>query len=184
MKKLLFAICLIMTLLFAFGCTAKETQNNGEATDKTETTETVVTTENSNEDWTNYVQAPVVDPTFSSTEEKTYTIDTKYVKLTYPEKWKDSVRYEINEQEPYTVTFYMTSGAIELPLFDLVFGESGDYKLGTLTTDQETVSLYVNHYEMENVGMTNEDYESWVAMSEDINVIIAELVNDYDFQIA
>lgn len=174
-------LCVFLVVFIAHGCSYKQAQNPSQESSQQEQP---IDSTSANEDWTDYVQSPVIDPTFNSTDEKVYTIDTKYAKLTYPEKWKDKVRYEINEHGTYTVLFYGNVGSRELPLFDLIFGESGDYKLGTLTVDSETIPLYVHHYEMENVGLTNEEYENWIAMCEDINVIISELENDYGLQIA
>ena len=179
MKQILLQICVLLIILFIVGCSSKQTQDP--APIPTQQEQSAETTDN--EEWKEHLQGPIVDPTFSSTDEKVYTIETKYVNLSYPEKWQDKVRYETNDYYTYTVSFYGYAGALELPLFDLIFGESDEPMLGTLTKDSETIPVHIRNYDVENYGISEEDYEEWVAMCEDINVIIAELVSDYGFQI-
>ena len=91
-------------------------------------------------------------------------IETPYVALQYPSKWKDYVRVSMEED---TVRFFNE----DVPLFDLIFGETDGYCLGTY----RDIPLYIVDYPVET--------DEQAAMQDDVNVILQHLQEDADFTI-
>lgn len=115
---------------------------------------------------------PTTEPTYAPvpTEEpvETYIIDFAGLQLKYPVKWRESVSV--------TVTDNKASFACgEVPLFDLLANSDEGYVLGTVCGEEYTV-LSIQSYDIENT-----DNVDLYAMEEDVNVIIDNLIKDYDF---
>lgn len=107
------------------------------------------------------------ETTAAETEiEGTFDIETQYAVLKYPLKWKDSVDVVVSDDK---VTF-SSNGTY---LFDIVYNSSEGTLLGTLITDDYNV--YVN------VVDTDLEDETFCEMQEDINVILHNLIEDYNF---
>lgn len=109
---------------------------------------------------------------FSMSEEYV-CVETPYVTLKYPSKW-ENVEIEVSDGEICEVSFFTKEQA----LFDLILnGDKGEY-LGVIK--DKNITVRVVFYELEN------DYAndpSYVAMQEDINVILGFLASDYSFSI-
>lgn len=105
-----------------------------------------------------------------SEEVATYVIKTPYCDLKYAEKWQDKVNTEVVKEEPYTLSFSAKDGT---KLFDLIFNGNEGTPLGTITGDEYT-AIHIN----DNVDIKEGEY---LAMREDINVILQHLMADYDF---
>lgn len=103
-----------------------------------------------------------------------YEIKTKIATLKYPEQWKEIVKVEAQDSEPYTVTF----SAYDVKVFELFFnGTQGDL-LGTLITDD---GQYLVTTSMVKVSESSEHYEDYRNIQEDVNVILENLGKDYKF---
>ena len=115
----------------------------------------------------------------SPKEDAVYTIESAIGDLTYPEKWKGSVR---TESEGSTVVFY---GAVddkpEQRLFSIEYGESVGYLLGNLNgTD---VYIIDGDFDFDD-SWTNEEKDIIYEMAEDFNVILQAWMEDDGFTLA
>ena len=115
---------------------------------------------------------------FYKTDEDTFEIKTEYCSLYYPKKWEKYIKTETDDKEPYTVKFIALEEKDEIPLFDVVFGESSiGSKLGKLEIDNEKVDVYlVDHSGEWSENITKDSESNLYAMSEDVNVLISKLV--------
>lgn len=151
-------IALLMCLLVVLsGCAAKNENDPEKSTEETQNTEAQETK-------------------FYTTDEDCYSIETKYGKLEYPEKWKNITKTEIVEEEPYTVQFFCVTSAGDVPLFDLHFGGGEGFLLGTLPQDGKNIPMYLESFDIDQSAMSEEEYFNCCAMSEDVNVIISRLI--------
>lgn len=105
---------------------------------------------------------------------KTYEIETKYAKLKYPERWKDTVKASINDGEPYSVTF----SAGDQKLFTLYFNSAEGDAVGTLIRDDVNTVVSVS---TEPLNPKAKKYSDYKTMQEDVNVIFQNLREDYEF---
>lgn len=106
--------------------------------------------------------------------EEVFTIETKYCNLCYPEKWKENLQIGIDENDVYTVNF----SADGIELFDLSFNGEDGYALGTLKTEEGNFVVRVVSYDIDD---SIENYETYLMMQDDINIIIEHMVSDYEF---
>ena len=104
-----------------------------------------------------------------------FTIETEYADLRYPSKWEDKVKVDTLDDNLHTVRVSSDSKSI----FDITFTD-GNTMLGTLTTDDGPVNVYVLFYELDK---KDKNYEDYAAMQDDVNVITENLAKDYDFSI-
>lgn len=115
-----------------------------------------------------------------------FSIDTPYGAISYPLKWKEQIRTEAVEQgDSYTVQFHGTvEGREEVHLFDIIFAGENGYNIGHLTTDKGTkVAVNIVSYDFkENDEWTDEEYNTYCAMQEDVNYIIQVLLQNEDFE--
>lgn len=93
----------------------------------------------------------------------TFDIKTSLVTLKFPNKWKDKVKVDVEDD---SVKFSVD----ETPVFDLYFRETDGYKLGTY---KET-PIYVKDYNVTTPEQT--------AVLKDINVILENLKKDSNFK--
>ncbi len=114
---------------------------------------------------------------------QTFVIDTPYCQLQYPLKWRNYVRVEINEDDNYTVCFYGKAGnAPECHLFDVVFGESTAYRVGSVEVEQSMLTVGVEIYDIADEDeMTAEERLDLLSMCEDVNTVIRGLENCDNF---
>lgn len=120
-------------------------------------------------------------PAPDTDDDATFTIDTKYAKLEYPQKWEN--RVDINVTDSGTkVSFAMRSSAGKLPLFDLVFGSGDGFLLGLLPDGNAKVELWIVSYDVDRSKLSLSEFEEFCAMQEDVNVIISKLVDNYGLE--
>lgn len=94
----------------------------------------------------------------------TMSIEGTPIPMKYPEKWKDSVQTEVTEDQ----VKFSNNGT---PLFDLVFTECDGYLLGTY----KDTPIYIIVYEV--------TMDEQLAMQDDVNVILQNLMDDSNFKI-
>ncbi len=113
--------------------------------------------------------------------EENFDIETPYVTLNYPIKWKDKVEINHINEDIYTVEFYKTTDNELIHLFDIAFGGSeGDF-IGTLTTESESVELRVVSYSIDNT-LSDAELEEIGDMLEDVNQLILALNENKNFR--
>lgn len=161
-KKIIIIIVLFVLIVACSIYLFKNKQNNEKD---------IPDNENINENIVEEDNAMIVD------EIETFSIETKYVTLEFPSKWKDKVDITINDEEPYTVSFSYNDS----PLFDLVFNGTSGFRLGSMINNGQVININVNFYDVDSDSMSNEEYLNYCAMQEDINVIIDKLVENYGF---
>lgn len=109
---------------------------------------------------------------------KTFDIETQYTTLEYPDKWKDMLRTE--EQDNH-VTFWGTVGEKEIELFSIEFGSSDGYLLGTLSGTE----IYIVETDLSfDDSWNDEEKETIYTMQEDINTILQGLMELDGFELA
>ncbi len=104
---------------------------------------------------------------------------TPYASLVYPVEWKDSVKVDITEsEEAYKVMFVALLDGLEVPLYAIVFGDSDTGNIiGEISKDTTTVTVYCEDLTEGSTDLlTPESADIYLQMSEDINVIISDLV--------
>lgn len=102
-------------------------------------------------------------------------IETPYCKLYYPGSWKDSLRTEVQEGDPYVVTFYGTvSKKEEHALFDIVFNGVGDFELGYVSGENdEPVCVGIVYYDIDpDADWTEKESNTIFAMQEAAGYLI------------
>ncbi len=120
---------------------------------------------------------------FYQTDAETFTIETKYADLKYPSVWQELLSVSIKKLGTYTVSFYAKTSAGELLLFELSFDGGDGYLLGLLPYKNKSVELRITSYDFDKTGLSAEEYERCCAMSEDVNVIISKLIEEYGLDI-
>lgn len=91
--------------------------------------------------------------------------------LYYPQKWQDAVTVEVTDSK---VAFSTADG---IQLFDLEFGQSEGDLLGTYGETE----VHIVSYDIEQGYRSEEDYNKFCAMLEDVNVILQHLMEDENF---
>lgn len=122
---------------------------------------------------------------FYSTDEDVFDIETPYCNLQYPVEWEDAVIISNEELDNgYKVNFVAVIEGDELPLFDIVFESNEGAPLGTLKKDGKDISVSLISYNPELENYTEDQQMDFAGMSEDINVIISKLLEQYEFELA
>ena len=138
-------------------------------------------TGNATPDSATFDEKPAVDGEASMLNVQTYDIKTKYCTLKYPAMWEDAVTVETKSDNPYTLGFTGKVDDKSLPLFDLAFDSAEGIALGTLHGDQDhTLSMIA--YEITENDCSADQYRLFCGMQEDVNIIISNLKQDYDFE--
>lgn len=111
----------------------------------------------------------------SSGEEGYFTIETSYCTLKYPKKWEETVKTDVLNDDTNTVHFSKDG----VNVFDITFGD-GDTLLGTLKKDGKSTDVYAlfNDFKKDDAN-----YNTYMAMQDDVNYITANLEKDYDFAV-
>lgn len=124
----------------------------------------------------------VVTVPYEDVLEEGFEIETPYVTLSYPSKWKNEVEIKHIDEEIYTVEFYRAQdGKESVHLFDIVFGgESGDF-IGSVVNDNKTTEIYVISYPIDD-SISGEELETIGNMLEDVNHIILTLEENKNFK--
>ncbi len=121
----------------------------------------------------------IPDAFFYKSDEETFEISTPYATLCYPTEWKNMIKTDVAETDgTCKVTFVALLDDIEVPLYAIVFGESETENLiGELPLEEGAVNVYCEDYtEGSTELLTEESADTYLMMSEDINVIISNLV--------
>lgn len=162
---LIAALVVIAVVILVVSLTGKPSDEDAQEGDTASATETEETT----------AQQPtfvrLVDP------EETYPIDLGFVKLRFPEEYKDTVKIDGVKKHEITDVFTLSFTADKKQLFDLSFNkdEKKGGVLGTLLMDEGNVVVYVKTYALDQSDVEH------IAMQESLNVIIEALISDYDF---
>lgn len=104
-------------------------------------------------------------------------IETPYGQLKYPEKWKEQIRIEKTEGQPYTVKFYgcVAEGKEQL-LFSICFGDGDGIVMGTVQDSEgNSVTVRMIPTEISAEDWTDAELNELYAMQEDINYLISAL---------
>lgn len=109
-------------------------------------------------------------------EEDCYSIETEYCDLRYPIKWKDYVHIIYNAEEEYIVEFHSD----DVHLFDVIFNGDESQKIGSITLDNQAFSIGIQSYGIAQDQYDEDLYNEYCTMQEDLNVILAKLVEDYE----
>ncbi len=107
-------------------------------------------------------------------DSENFVIKTDYCDLLFPKKWQKTVTTQISKEGHYKVSFSYE----QKPCFDLIFDESGDQLLGTLTNGDIVKVLSVHDYKWEK---NEKDFDAYLNLQDDINVIIKGLSKNYEF---
>lgn len=105
-------------------------------------------------------------------------ITTPYAEFVLPEQWEQQLRGEVIEDgDIYTICFYgRVPGREEQRLFDLIFGKSSAFQLGTITAGGVDIGVYVESYDLvTDADWTDEERNSIYAMQDLINTILEQL---------
>lgn len=104
------------------------------------------------------------------TDESTYEIETSYMTLVYPSKWKEKISVSNKED---TIRF----SSQDVPLFDITFGESDGHIIG----EYKDTPVYVTTYEIKEDGLDDSRISELYAMQDDLNITIQNMKNDPSF---
>lgn len=173
MKKLflplLVVILVFMTVSCGFGF--RNTDEN--------VTQVQSETKNLPEDTT--ISEPQDNREFYRTDETTFNIITPYLELKYPVKWQEYVSTEVIDNADYCeVKFHALLDGISIPLYSVFIGKcDSGYLLGTLQLSSGECEVKLVDYSTECPdSLTEESYNIYLQMCEDVNVIISKLVYD------
>lgn len=160
MKKVLL---ILLALILVFGiCACKKDGQNGTSDSAVESAD------------------PKETGDYYRTEDETYTIETPYGPLYYPVMWKDTVKIDMMEEGSVCkVSFNAMLDTYTVPLYTIVFGESETgYLICNLPTDNGTVAVYCEDQSAgQSEKLSDASKETYMLMSESINVIIANLMD-------
>ena len=174
MKKILLILLALIILVSMCSCGGEnktETEDETEltASDTEEATPSVDTEED-------------VSKEFYISDADVYEIETPYGPIYYPTKWKDIVVTEVTEGDSsYRIKFSAQLDEKSVALYSVIFGEASEKHIvsGTLSVDEAThVRVYFEDHSAEgmNAGLSENSEQTYLAMCEDMNVIISKLV--------
>lgn len=106
-------------------------------------------------------------------QEDVFETEANGITLKYPAKWQDTVNIEVTDNK---VSFSYDG----IALFDLIFGESNEYLLGTYDDSE----IHLRAYDVDPESVTEEQYDNICAMQDDVNVLIKCLQNDVGFKLS
>ena len=157
--KRLFVLLILFTVLVSLLSCGKKVEDTLAESETSRATDTNLTTESESEE----TETAYTDPVES---DDLFTIETSFALLKYPSKWKEKVDVTVNDKR---VTFSSESK----PLFDLLIDSDEGFVMGTLVGESRDVVINVLDYPIEN--------EEQAEMQEDMNVIMQNLMKDYNF---
>ena len=166
-KKLvvMLAVILIVLIGIAVALFMKGNSSKDEVKEKVESQEST-----EGEDVISTVEQQIKD-------EEAYCIETEYVNLYYPKKWKDNIETEILNEEGYVVEFYgKVEGKDRQKLFEVVFNGDASMMAGTIEGEEGNTYVGFNFAEPEmGDDWTDEEVNTIYAMQEDLNYLIGML---------
>lgn len=119
------------------------------------------------------VEEATKDNEAGTVQKEVFEIEANGFTLKYPAKWKDAVNVEVSDNK---VSFSYD----DIALFDLIFGESNEYLLGTYDDSE----IHLRAYDIDPESVTEEQYDNICAMQDDVNVLIKCLQNDVGFKLS
>lgn len=120
---------------------------------------------------------------FFRSEDDTFAVNTPYCVLRYPSQWENSVKTVVDERASgCAVSFIAEFGAEQVPLFTFEIGDISDgFELGSIETKDGMKTVWmIDHSDELNSELSIDDKEQYMEMCEDVNVIISNLVYEYD----
>ena len=117
-------------------------------------------------------------------EMKSFTTETDYCVVKYPEKWEDNTRVEVENNDFETIVkYYGTVGKhAEQLLFEVCFGGAGEIPVGIITVDDVSTDVGITYAELDVKDWSEEDANTIYAMQEDVNYIIMQLEKENNFE--
>lgn len=116
------------------------------------------------------------EPAATEDGNEAYVLSTRYADLTLPAEWEEELKITVDDGDVCEVSF--ASADDKIPIFDLVFNSDKGSPLGTLHTLDGDIRVGAVFYEIDSKAP---DYEKLVAVQDDINIIISDLTDNYDF---
>lgn len=118
-----------------------------------------------------------------NTLEQTFDIETPYLTLSYPLKWKNEISTKCIDSDVYTVEFYKLFGDedTKLHLFDIALGGSNGDVIGNLSYNNDIIEVRVISYEIGD-NWSEEEISVIGEMLDDVNFIIDSLQNCENFR--
>lgn len=110
----------------------------------------------------------------------TFSIDTPYCEIKYPTMWEDNVSFRQLTDDGYTLCFYSKAGDNNVRIFDLSFNTGQGSQLGTISNEARD-TLWLTSYDLDSSEYTENQLQIFSEMRDDINIILANLENDYGF---
>ena len=151
MKRIVLLLLVLVVLLSAAACS--DDKKDGDSVEPTQ------------------AAASQVDPAQEEPEDEetpTYVIQAGGLNLKYPEKWKDKVEVTVTDESA-------SFACGDVKLFELLFSaREGSYVLGTVIGEKNVVISLVD-YEL------NSDDPELLEMQMGVNVILQNLMKDYEF---
>ena len=108
---------------------------------------------------------------------KSTAFSTPYAELRLPDSYVGSVKAEVENKDPYTLTF--SSGNDGTRLYSLIFNGEGEILLGTILGEKEYTTLYATVYPLDQ---ESENFVDNAEYQEDMDIILANLRSDYSFE--
>lgn len=121
---------------------------------------------------------PQVQQAVESASGEDLMIQTPYGALQYPGKWVQYLSTESSETGEYTVSFFAElPGKERMPLFEVVFGSSGQLAVGSLQTENgETLEVTINPHKLDFAGTwTSAEQDVVFEMMESMNYVLSQL---------
>ncbi|MBR6514780.1 MAG: hypothetical protein IKT46_08125 [Clostridia bacterium] len=171
MKKVLFILLVLILVLSICACKKNGSDQSIDSDTEAAPVETAESTDTTGD--------PKETGSFYQSDDECYEIDTPYCKLYFPVEWQDITKIETEQTEKSCiVSFSAMLDDSTFPLYAIVFGESETgYPIVELATENGTVSVFC---EDRTTGvsdsLTEESKDIYFSMSEDVNVIISNLI--------
>lgn len=192
MKKVLLALLAVIMIISVCSCKKEVSEDNADNKVDTNAENEVYTNEDSEAETDPIVSntAEVTDTSevteeikFFVSDEDVYAIDTPYGPIYYPVEYKDTVITEASQTENvYSIKFSVQLDEKSVPLYTVIFGgesPEGYIASGTLKTeDGQSIRVYFEDLSAAGAAsaLSKASMETYLAMSEDINVIMSNLV--------
>ena len=171
LKTVVLSLTFVLIMICISGCQSKN------KTDSKDTQSTESSQEKSNDNKSTQE--------FYSSDDEVFEINTDYAVLKYPSEYKEIVKTSVTNENPYTISFTTEINKTDIKLFDIVFGGSDGYKLGTLKKDGKSIEVYTVDYSANfSTELSDEEMNTLNTLTQKINVVISNLIKDYDFKVS
>lgn len=112
-----------------------------------------------------------------------YSVETKYCALSFPEEWNGFFSYEIVEENGYGVVFYgIVEGKENQRLFSILFDHDEGNTIGYLETEEGNINVSVSVFEFKpGDDWTEEEVDFIYGMQEEMNYVIEKLQENERF---